>query len=180
MLKLLMRFLVTLFALLWGFSFASPSAFPETAAFFKVGYNGALVISAGGELLLPARYLDVSAGGEAIVDTQGGFGVRLDGTVLVFPAIGTVPPLALGLGADMGLSNEAFSLHFGPIIGSDLLFVSDLPMTASIYLAPGYATNTGFSLAWAALLRYYFDAALALELASTDIAWLSLSVRYSF
>jgi hypothetical protein len=176
--------LTTLSALLLGIAFpgaalAAPSAFPETAAFFGVGYKNALVVRVGVDVILPVPYLDVVAGAEVYLGTSGDYGVRLDGTALVFPAIGTTPPLALGLASDVGLSNHGFAIHAGPIVGMDLLFVSDLPMTLSLYLAPGYATGSGFSLAWAAHLRYYFDE-FAAELASTDHALLSLSLRYFF
>ncbi len=54
-------------------------------------------------------------------------------------------------------------------------------MTASLYLAPGYASERGFSLAWAIGLRYYFDAeSLAIEFVSTDHLPLALGVRVLF
>ncbi len=176
--------LITLLVLLLGTGlpstvFAAPSAFPETAAFFGVGYNGGTLLRVGADVLLPVPYLDVVAGAELYLGTNRDYGVRLDGTALVFPAIGTVPPFALGIATDLGFNNDGFAVHAGPVAGLDLLFVSELPMTLSLYLAPGYATNTGFSLAWAAQVRYYFDE-FALELASTDHALLSLSVRYFF
>jgi hypothetical protein len=162
-----------------GRAFAVPSAFPETAAFFGVGYTSSAVIFAGLEVVLPVPYLDVSAGVEGRLDTAGDYGISLYGTALVFSALGTTPPLALGIGADTELSSDGFAIHAGPVLGSDLLFISDLPMTLSLYLAPGYSTATGFSFAWAGQVRYYFDD-FALELASSDRAYLSIAVRYFF
>ena len=138
---------------------AAPSIFPEDAAFVTLGYRGTLVGDVGLEVVLPVNYLDISFGIEAytpLTDVSGA-GVRLSGTALVFPAFGTTPPLALGLGADTGYGPSGFSLHIGPLVGMDLLFSLDLPMTASLYVGPGYAAASGFSLAWAAQLRYYLD-----------------------
>lgn len=159
--------------------FAVPSAFPETVAFFGVGYNSSGVTFAGLEMVLPVPYLDVSVGAEGKWDTTGDYGISLYGTALVFSALGTTPPLALGIGADAGVGSDGFAIHAGPVLGQDFLFNSDLPITLSLYLAPGYSTTTGFSLAWAGQVRYYFDT-FALELASTDTAYLSVAVRYFF
>lgn len=158
---------------------ASPSAFPETAAFFRVGYVSSVTISVGGELLIPVSFVDASAGLEAYLITNETYGVRLDGTVLVFPALGATPPVALGLGTDLNLNETGFALHAGPVAGTDLLFVANLPIIISLYLAPGYATNQGFSLAWSAQVRYYFND-IALELSSTDLSFLSVAIRYVF
>lgn len=172
-------FLFSLLVSLASFSLAVPGTFPENAAYFSVGYNGNIGASLGGEYVFTTPFVDTSANLNIIADLGGTFGARLSGTALVFPAIATEPPLALGVGADVGVSNKATSLHLGPVVGSDLLFVFDLPMTVSAYLAPGYATNTGFSLAWALQIRYYFDT-FAVELASTDLLPVSLGVRYLF
>jgi hypothetical protein len=164
-------------------AFAVPSIFPEDAIFASLGYDGSLVGTIGFEVVLPVNYLDVSVGLEAYapLGSVSDIGVRLSGTGLVFPAFGTTPPLALGLGADAGYGPGGFSLHAGPLVGTDLLFSLRLPMTTSLYLGPGYASESGFSLAWAAQIRYYFDGdAVALELNSTDLAPLGLSVRVLF
>jgi hypothetical protein len=176
----LVKLTIVIFLLLFSNRvLAAPSAFPETAAFFGVGYNSSVVVSAGLELVLPVPYLDVSAGVEGRLDTAGDYGIRLYGTALIFSALGTTPPLALGIGADVGVGSDGFAIHAGPVLGNDLLFTSDLPITLSLYLAPGYSTATGFSFAWAGQVRYYFDT-FALELASTDSAYLSIAVRYFF
>ncbi len=162
---------------------AVPSIFPENAAFATVGYNGDVGGAVGLEVVLPIRYLDVSLGLEAYapVTNVSEAGFRLSGTALIFPAFGTTPPLALGLGADTGYGPDGVSLHAGPLIGTDLLFSLRLPMTASLYLAPGYASREGFSLAWAAQLRYYLDVeGVAIELSSTDLFSLGLGVRVLF
>lgn len=171
--------LSTLLLSLASLSLAAPSTFPENAAYFNIGYNGDIGMNIGGEFIFVTPYVDTSADLTLFADLGGTYGVRLSGTALVFPAVATTPPLALGVGTDVGVSTDANSFHIGPIVGSDLLFVVDLPMTVSAYLAPGYATDTGFSLAWALQIRYYFDH-FALELASTDILPISLGIRYLF
>lgn len=162
---------------------AVPSIFPEDAAFATLGYGRGVAGTAGFEVVLPVRYLDVSVGLEAYAPTtnvsEAGF--RVSGTALVFPAFGTTPPLAVGLGGDAGYGPDGVSVHAGPLIGTDLLFSLRLPMTASFYLAPGYASRTGLSLSWAAGLRYYFDAeGVAVEVSSTDLVSLGLGVRVLF
>ncbi len=164
-------------------AFAVPSIFPEDAAFVTLGYNGTVAGNFGLEVVLPVRYLDVSLGleGYAPLTNIADAGVRLSGTALVFPAFGTTPPLALGLGADTGYGLDGFSVHAGPLVGTDLLFSLRAPMTFSLYLGPGYATKAGFSLAWAAQLRYYFEGdTVALELSSTDLIPLGLGIRILF
>lgn len=162
---------------------AAPSIFPEDAAFVNLGYRGTLVGNAGLELVLPVNYLDVSLAAELytpLTDVST-VGVRFSGTALVFPAFGTTPPLALGLGAGTGYEPSGLSVHVGPLVGMDLLFSLRLPMTASLYLGVGYAAASGFSLAWAGQLRYYFEGnTFALELSSTDLVPLGLGVRVLF
>lgn len=162
---------------------AVPSIFPEDAVFGALGYDGTPVGNLGLELVVPVRYLDVSVGLEAYapLTDPAVLGVRASGTALVFPAFGTTPPLALGLGADAGYGPDGFSAHAGPLVGTDLLFSLRLPLTVSLYLAPGYAAETGFSLAWGAGLRYYLEGdAVALELVSSDLVPLGLGVRVLF
>lgn len=175
-----MRSAALLLAFLLGLpALASPSAFPETALSFQAGYQGRLAFGVGGELLLPVRYLDVSVGADAVIDSAGAFGARLSVTGLLFPTVGTVPPLALGLGTDLSYQNGGFAAHLGLVIGSDLLFVSDLPATLSLYLAPGIAFGQGFSLAWEVEARYYFEQ-VALELSSSDLMLIGLGLRVPF
>lgn len=162
---------------------ANPSIFPEDAAFATVGYNGGVGAGLGFEVLVPVRYLDASLGLEAYAPltnvSEAGF--RASGTALIFPAFGTTPPLAVGFGGDAGYGPDGWSAHAGPLVGTDLLFSLRAPMTASLYLAPGYASSTGFSLTWAAQVRYYFDAEnVALEVSSTDLFPLGLGVRVLF
>ena len=162
---------------------AVPSIFPEDAAFATLGYGGGVGGSVGLEAVLPVRYLDVSVGLEAYAPLAevSEVGFRVSGTALVFPAFGTTPPLAVGLGGDAGYGPDGVSVHAGPLVGTDLLFSLRLPMTVSLYLAPGYASQEGFSLAWAAQVRYYFDAeGVAVELSSTDLFALGLGVRVLF
>lgn len=167
-------------AWLLGAAWANPSAFPETALSAAVGWRGAPALALGGELLLPTPYLDSALQGTVLLDTAGRWGARLSGSALVFPALGTTPPLALGLGADLGYAEgRGFNAHVGPVLGSDLLFVARLPITLSAYLAPGYAAQEGFSLAWALQARYYWDA-VALELSSSDLLTLAVGLRYLF
>ena len=162
---------------------ANPSIFPEDAAFATVGYRGSVGAALGFEVLVPVRYLDASLELEVYAPfanfAEAGF--RASGMALVFPAFGTTPPLAVGLGGDAGYGPDGWSAHAGPLVGTDLLFSLRLPMTASLYLAPGYASSTGFSLAWAAQVRYYFDAeGVAVEVSSTDLFPLGLGVRVLF
>ncbi len=174
-------FLPLLLAAVLSVAAASPSVFPENAVFAGVGYGGGVTGTAGLELRLPLPILDASLGLEAtapIGDLEN-WQVRVSGSALAIPALGTNPPLALGLGLDAGLSAEGPSAHFGPIVGSDLLFSLDLPMTVSAYVAPGYARGQGLSLAWAGQVRYYWDD-VALELASSDLTPLRLSARFLF
>ncbi|CAN5749683.1 hypothetical protein BH24DEI2_BH24DEI2_06520 [soil metagenome] len=161
-----------------GLAFAAPSTFPETALYFGVGYTSTLAVQAGGEVVLPTPYLDTSLDLTVYADLAGKFGTRLSGSALVFAALGTTPPLALGFGADVGVDGRGVNFHLGPVLGSDLLFVAQLPMTVSAYLGLGYAPRS-FSVAWAAQVRYYFDD-VAVELATSDLLPLSLGVRYLF
>jgi hypothetical protein len=176
-----MRSLVALCAaLLLGLpAFASPSAFPETAISFQVGYQGLPALAASGELMLPVRFVDVAVGLDATIDTSGVFAARLFATGLLFPSVGTVPPLALGVGTDVSYAGGAVGGHLGIVVGSDLLFVSDLPATLSLYLAPGLTLGQGFSLAWSFEARYYFDR-VALVLSSSDQLLVGVGVRVPF
>lgn len=182
--------LLLLLLLPWGLApvRAAPSTFPETAlslhggAFY--GSNAVLLpgggvrpgLSVGVEALLPVRYLDVSATVAADADLDGTFGARLSGSALVFSTVGTQPPLALGLGADLGLRGGVVSAHLGPVVGLDLLFVSSLPVTVSLYVAPGVAFGRGVSLAWTLEGRYYLDG-VALSLRSSERVALEFGVR---
>ena len=160
---------------------ASPSVFPENALFAGLGYGGGVAGAVGAEFRLPLPIFDASLGLEAtaplgrLEDWQ----VRLSASALAIPALGTNPPLALGLGIDAGVSADGPSAHFGPIVGSDLLFSLDVPMTVSAYVAPGYARGRGFSLAWAGQVRYYWDD-VALEFSSSDLTPLRLGARFLF
>lgn len=159
-------------------AWASPSAFPENAAYVRLGVSRGVYVGIGGELLLPVPFVDLALGGEAFIAT-GRYGARLDISALFFPALGTTPPTALGAGGDVRLTSERFAIHAGPVIGTDLLFVADLPITLSLYAALGFDSTRGLSPAWALAARYYFEA-LALELASRDDALISLALRYLF
>ena len=172
------RGLLVLLLLGSSLTLAAPSTFPENAAYFSVGYTNTLAVQVGGEVVLPILYLDTSLDVALYADLKGHFGTRLSGTALVFPALGTTPPLAVGFGADVGVDARGANFHLGPVVGSDLLFVAHLPMTVSAYVGLGYAPRS-FSLAWALQVRYYFDE-VALELASSDLLPLSLGVRYLF
>lgn len=159
---------------------ASPSVFPETAVFVKGGFDGAVAGSVGAELALPVPFIDASAGLEAFANVTGDFEVRLEGSALVFPALGFMTPaLAVGVGADLALGSGGGGFHLGPMVGSDLLFAFDLPITVAAYLAPGYASDEGLSLAWALQVRYYLDD-VALEVSSTDLLPLAVGVRLLF
>ncbi len=109
---------------------ANPSIFPEDAAFATFGYSGGLGVAAGFEAVLPVRFLDVSAEVAVVAPLTpvagagSGIGFRVSGTALVFPAFGSSPPLALGVGADAGYGPDGVSLHAGPLVGTDLLLVS--------------------------------------------------------
>lgn len=160
-------------------TWASPSVFPENAAYVRLGYAGGALFGLGGEVVLPVSYVDMALGAEGFVTTAGRYGVQLDVSALFFPALGTNPPTAVGAGADMRITSDGFALHLGPIVGTDLLFISELPMTLSLYAALGFDTARGFDPAWALQVRYYFDE-VALEFASTDTALLSVALRYLF
>lgn len=140
--------------------------------------------SVSAELMMPIQYLDVSAGlvlSAPLADIANDWQARLTGSALIFPAIATTPPLALGFGTDVGVGRDGFSAHAGPMIGTDLLFSFDLPMTISAYLAAGYHSRRGFSLAWNGHIRYYFDDDdIALELRSSDRVPVGFGVRFLF
>lgn len=167
--------------LLGGQAAASPSVFLENAVSFALGYSAGASARLGAEVVVPVPVVDASLGLEAVV-APGSWRTRLSASALILPALGTTPPLAVGVGADVGYGSAGPSAHLGPMVGTDLLFTLDLPMTASLYLAPGYAAG-GFSLAWSAQLRYYLDDVLpntALELESSDLQLLSLGMRVLF
>lgn len=157
----------------------APSAFPENAVELRGGWSGIATIAAGAEVLLPVRYLDVAAGVEAAFGLDGRFAARLSVTGLVFPTLGTTPPLALGVGGDLSWRDDAVRAHLGPVVGLDLLYVSELPAVIDVYLAPGYGFGRGLSLAWSAEARYYLDT-VALILSGSDLVPLSLGVRVPF
>ena len=137
------------------------------------------LISGGAELLVDVPFINASIGLEGTLSDGDSFGVRLEGSTLIFPALGSNPPAALGLGSDLSWSDTGSAVHAGPLLGTDLLFVFDVPMVVSVYLAPGYASNEGFSFAWAALIRYYFDD-YSLELSNSDTYLLGLAIRFGF
>ena len=173
-----------------SWSYASPSIFPENALAFSIGYTGNVGAILKGELVLPSRYWDNSVHLEvytrSLSNLEDDWGMRLSGNALLFPAIGTNPPLGLGLGADIGYDRENINLHVGPIVGTDLLFSLDLPATVSAYLGVGYHGGEGISLSWSGELRYYLEeleiggGLLVLELATSDILPVSLGLRWSF
>ena len=147
------------------------------------GYNaenpGSPALGFGVEAVLPVPFIDVSAGAEVAFDLNGDVGVRLSGTGLVFPTVGTTPPLAVGAGADLTWRDDAVRVHLGVVTGLDLLYVSELPAVVSVYLAPGYAFGQGFSLAWSVEGRYYTDQ-VAVVLASSDLIPISVGLRVPF
>lgn len=171
--------------LLLSFAAAQPNSFPEDALELQLSYGQGVAFSVLGELRMPFNTIDGSlslqAFGRTFIGDDMAWGGRLSASGLVFPAVGTVPPLALGLGADIGYDTvRGFSTHVGPTVGTDLLFVFDMPMTLSVYLAPGYSTEAGLSLAWNTEVRYYFTDNWAMEFSSSDIAPLAFSMRYAF
>ena len=173
-----------------SWSYSSPSIFPENALAFSVGYGENVGAILKGEISLPSRYWDNSVHLEVYTksfdDLEDDWGIRLSGNALIFPAIGTTPPLGLGLGADIGYEDESINFHAGPVVGTDLLFNLDLPATVSAYLGAGYRGGEGFSVAWSGELRYYLEdielgeGILVLELATSDILPVSLGLRWSF
>lgn len=179
-LKARLRLLGLLFGLfLGGQVSASPSVFLENAAFLSFGAGPSARV--GAEVVVPVPIVDASLGIEALV-APGGSQARFSVSALILPALGTTPPLAVGAGADLGYGPAGLSAHLGPMIGTDLLFTLDLPMTASLYIAPGYAAG-GFSVAWSAQLRYYLDDILpqvAVGLESSDLQLFSLGLRVLF
>ena len=156
-----------------------PTAFPENAVELRLGWAGAPTVVAGAEMLVPVRYADASAALDVAVATNGRLAARLSGTALLFPTLGTTPPLALGVGADVGWRDDAIRAHLGPVLGLDLLYVSRLPAVIEAYVAPGYAFGRGASLAWSAEARWYLDD-VALVLGSSDLVPLGLGVRAPF
>lgn len=166
---------------------AQPNSFPENALEVQMSYGNGLAFALAGEMRMPFNTIDGSLSlqlfGRTLIGVreEAAFGGRLGASGLVFPAVGTVPPLALGLGADIGYDTvRGFSTHLGPTVGTDLLFVFDMPLTLSVYLAPGYSSEAGLSLAWNTEVRYYLSDNWAFEFASSDIAPLSVSMRYAF
>ncbi|MDQ3396448.1 MAG: hypothetical protein M3511_01535 [Deinococcota bacterium] len=161
---------------------ASPSVFLESGGFFSAGYSAGPSFRLGGEVVVPAPFVDASLGLEALVapgSAGGSWQTRLWVSSLILPAVGTTPPLAVGAGADLGFGANGLRAHVGPLVGTDLLFTLDLPMTLSLYLAPGYSAASGVSLAWAAQLRYYLEN-LAFELESTDLQLFNAGIRFLF
>lgn len=157
----------------------APTAFPENAVELRAGWSGAAAIAAGADVLVPVRFVDAAVGAELALGLDRRFAARLSATALLFPTLGTAPPLALGAGADVTWRDDAIRTHVGPVLGLDLLYVSDLPAVIDLFLAPGYAFGRGFSFVWSAEARYYLDA-VALVVASSDVAPLSLGVRVPF
>lgn len=157
----------------------APTAFPENAVELRAGWSGSAAIVAGADVLVPSRFVDAAAGAEVAFELDGRFAARLSATALLFPTLGTTPPLAVGVGTDVTWRGDAVRTHVGPIVGLDLLYVSDLPAVIDLYLAPGYAFGHGFSFAWSAEARYYLDA-VALVVVSSDMVPLSLGVRVPF
>jgi hypothetical protein len=157
----------------------APTAFPENAVEFRAGWSGAAAIAAGADVLVPVRFVDGAIGAEVALGLDGRFAARLSATALLFPTLGTTPPLALAVGTDVTWRDDAVRTHVGPVLGLDLLYVSDLPAVIDLYLAPGYAFGRGFSFAWSAEARYYVDA-VAWVVASSDVAPVSLGVRVPF
>ena len=157
---------------------------------FSVGYGENAGAILKGEVVIPSRYWDNSVHLEVYTksfdDIEDDWGIRLSGNALLLPAIGTNPPLGVGLGGDIGYHDESINLHVGPVVGTDLLFSLDLPATVSAYLGAGYRGGEGFSLAWSGELRYYLEEVelgegiLVLELATSDILPVSLGLRWSF
>ncbi len=91
---------------------ANPSVFPEDAVFAALSYSGGTVGgTVGFETILPVRYLDLSLGLEAYAPLTdlAEVGFKIAGSALVFPAFGTTPPLALGLGADTGYGPDGLA-----------------------------------------------------------------------
>ena len=157
-----------------------PTAVPENAVEVRLGWAGLPTVVAGAEMLVPVRYVDASAAVDVAVATDGRLAARLSGTALLFPTLGTTPPLALGVGADVGWRDDAVRAHLGPVLGLDLLYVSPrLPAVIEAYVAPGYAFGEGASLAWSAEARWYRDD-VAFVLGSSDLAPLGLGVRVPF
>jgi hypothetical protein len=172
--------LAVVIALLAGAGQAgAPSAFPESAVEARVAWTGAVAARVGAEIALPARYVDASAGVDVALGVDGRLAARLSGTALLFPTLGTTPPVAFGIGADLTWRDDAVRAHAGAVAGLDLLYVSELPAVIDVYLAPGYAFGEGLSLAWSVEGRYYLER-VALVLAGSDLAPLSFGVRVPF
>ncbi len=161
-------------------SAGSPTAFPETAAHARFGYAGTLVATLGVDVITPVPYVDGLLGGEIVLDTDGVRAGRVAATALIFPTVGTTPPLSVGLGADATLDRGGFAAHLGLVAGLDLLYVSrDLPAVLDVYAAPGIRGDGAFSFAWGFEARWYAGD-LAWIVASSDLAPLALGVRFVF
>ncbi|MEZ4632382.1 MAG: hypothetical protein R2880_16995 [Deinococcales bacterium] len=169
-------------------SHSSSSVFPETALAVYGGYYPKLGLGLEAELRLPIDIIDSSLSLGAFL-RSGDWGLELSNTNLIIPAWGTTPPLAIGFGTDLSLlslnpetendPNFALKAHVGPMLGSDLLFSLDLPMTLSAYLGLGFDSTKGFDIAWHASLRYYLEELpLVLEIASSQNFALRLGLRY--
>jgi hypothetical protein len=110
----------------------------------------------GGAFATSLRYVDVQVGAEVQVRPSGVFGGRASTTALVFPTVGTAPPIALGVAGDVTWRDERVSAHAGLVAGLDMLYLSrDVPAVIDVYLAPGWTFSEGVSVAWHVEGRWY-------------------------
>ncbi len=158
----------------------SPTAFPESAVHVRLGFEDEFVAVVGGDLVLPARYLDFLVGGEVVADLSGLRAGRLSATALIFPTVGTTPPFSLGVAGDVTVRRQSTSVHVGLVSGIDLLYVSrDLPAVIDAYVGPGLTLDGAFSLAWSLEARWY-DKDVAWFASTSDVAPFAVGLRFLF
>ncbi len=142
---------------IWTVALAgSPTAFPESTLSASLGGEHASTLSLGAAYAASLRYLDVLVGADAHVRPSGLAGGRVSATALLFPTVGTSPPLALGVAGDVTWRDARVGTHLGVVAGLDMLYLSrDVPAVIDVYLAPGWTLSEGVSLAWHVEGRWY-------------------------
>lgn len=158
----------------------SPSAFPESSLRVALGGGNGAAVSLGASYVVPARFLDVQVGADMELRSMGVSSARFDATALVFPTVGTTPPISVGVAGDLTWRPSRTSAHLGVVAGLDLLYVSrNLPAVVDVYVAPGWAFGEGFSLAWQVEGRWYEDR-FAWLMGSSDRLPLFIGIEVAF
>jgi len=166
---------------IWTVAWAgSPTAFPQSALSASLGGERASTLSLGAAFAASLRYLDVQVGANLQVRPSGVLGGRLSSTALVFPTVGTSPPLALGVAGDVTWRDARVGTHLGVVAGLDMLYLSrDVPAVIDVYLAPGWTFSEGVSVAWHVEGRWY-EEGWAWRVGASDLVPWFLGIQVPF